>query len=268
MNDATDDRQVEAARYHSSALQVLSSDHIEPDGCAAERETLRQPYIQYHAACRAAAVPGCRILEIGAGTGRHSLAVCGEGLRTTCTDIAPAALQVLERRLRRAGKSAKTVVTPMEETPFPDSSFDLIVSAGSLSYADPDRLDAEIVRVLRPGGSFVCVDSLNHNPIYRVNRWVHWRMKGDRTRSTLVRMPTVQRMQRLGRRFERWDLRGFGAWSWLWSPLSLMIGAPNAARCNDACDSIPCSRRLAFKFVFEAHGLRKDAVATTSPRPD
>lgn len=258
MVDGAEDREVEAARYNSIALQVLSSDELGPDGCAAERETLRKPYIAYHAACAAITTPGCRVLELGAGTGRHSPAACGKGVDITCTDIAPAALQILQRRFGRMGQAVRTVVTPMEETPFPDSSFDLVISAGSLSYADPERLDAEIIRVLRPGGSVVCVDSLNHNPVYRLNRWARWRIQRDRTRSTLVRMPTISRMQRLGSRFEYCTLRGFGAWSWIWSPLSVLLGQPLSAKCNSVCDHLPGSRRLAFKFIFEAHRLRKE----------
>ena len=32
----------------------------------------------------------------------------------------------------------------------------------------------EIHRVLKKNGIFICVDSLNNNLIYRVNRWFHY----------------------------------------------------------------------------------------------
>lgn len=257
MPEVPDDRDLERDRYEASALGDIEAGDVWSSGARSVPASIRAPYEYYESHVRALLKPGLRILELGSGTGRHSLMLAEGGASVTCSDIAPSALLALERRARSAGAALATVVTPMDETPFPDSSFDLVVSAGSLSYADPDRLDAEIARVLRPGGSFVCVDSLNHNPVYRVNRWVHWRIRGDRTRSTLLRMPTLPRMQRLGNRFERWSLRGFGAWSWLWSPLSPLLGESAAAAFNDACDRLPGSRRLAFKFVFEAHGLRK-----------
>jgi ubiquinone/menaquinone biosynthesis C-methylase UbiE len=226
-------------------------------GAASVPRVLRAPYTAYERAILATLRPGMRILELGSGTGRHSVVLAGSGSEVTCTDVSAGALALLSKRMSSLGRTVRVVPAPMEATPFPDSTFDLAASAGSLSYADPMRLDPELVRILKPGGSFICVDSLNHNPVYRLNRWVHWRIRGNRTRSTLLRMPTLTRMEQLGHRFERWSLRGFGAWSWIWTPMSRIIGHGLAARCNDACDGLPGSRRLSFKFVFEAHGLRK-----------
>jgi ubiquinone/menaquinone biosynthesis C-methylase UbiE len=47
----------------------------------------------------------------------------------------------------------------------------LIVSAGSLSYGDNDKVLDEIYRVLKNKGAFIAIDSLNNNPIYRLNRF-------------------------------------------------------------------------------------------------
>ena len=55
----------------------------------------------------------------------------------------------------------------MEKLPFRDNSFDAICSAGSLSYGDNLIVMNEIYRLLKTGGSFIAVDSLNNNPIFR-----------------------------------------------------------------------------------------------------
>lgn len=254
---ARSDTQIERDRYEGRALELLRRPGAQQGTAERIPALLATPYSQYARALSRVLRPGMTVMEIGAGTGSHSELLCIPDVEVTFTDISPSALMVLRQRLAAAGKTATTMVAPMESTPFPDSSFDLVASAGSLSYADPITLDDEIARILRRGGSFICVDSLNHNPVYRLNRWAHWRIRGDRTRSTLLRMPTLARMERFGRRFERWSLRGFGAWSWLWTPMSRIVGPGLAAKCNDACDGLPGSRRLAFKFVFEAHGLRK-----------
>jgi ubiquinone/menaquinone biosynthesis C-methylase UbiE len=52
----------------------------------------------------------------------------------------------------------------MEKLPFADQSFDIIVSAGSLSYGDNDIVMNEIYRVLKLQGVFIAIDSLNNNP--------------------------------------------------------------------------------------------------------
>jgi ubiquinone/menaquinone biosynthesis C-methylase UbiE len=53
----------------------------------------------------------------------------------------------------------------MEKLPFANQSFDIIVSAGSLSYGDNDIVMNEIYRVLKLQGVFIAIDSLNNNNI-------------------------------------------------------------------------------------------------------
>jgi len=248
----------EEQRFESRAQRLLIDEVLlGPGGSREIPLLLRNPYLEYEANARTLCTAGRKILELGAGTGLHSIALASNGADLTCIDIAKSALECLNRRLTAVGLRATSVVGTMERLPFEPESFDVIACAGSLSYGDPSVVDREILRVLKKGGSLLFVDSLNHNPIYRLNRWAHWRIRGDRTRSTLRRMPTLARMQQLGKRFESWSLRGFGAWSWLWSPIAGFVGESTAARCNDACDRLPASRWLAFKFVFEAHGLRE-----------
>ena len=78
----------------------------------------------------------------------------------------------------------------MESLPFESNTFDLIVCAGGLGYGDNLLVMSEIHRCLKHGSHFVCVDSLNHNPVYRINRYIHFLM-GRRTFSVLRRLPTL-----------------------------------------------------------------------------
>lgn len=262
-NQAEEDRVIEAMRYGANAATILDNGAYDVGGSESVQFVLRDPYLRYETIVAANLRFGMRVLELGAGTGRHSLVLCSNRIETVCSDIAPKALEVLQLRIISKGHSVETVATPMESTPFPNNYFDLVVSAGSLSYADPETLDVEIARILKPGGSFICVDSLNHNPIYRFNRWIQWRIKKDRTRSTLVRMPTINRMRQLGEHFESWELEGYGAASWLLLPLSRIIGNAICARLSTFCDKLPGARRMAFKFVFVARGLKKEILNAT-----
>ena len=258
-----EDRDIEAMRYGASAATIIDKGACDVGGSESIQLVLRAPYLRYEKMISSSLTKDMRVLELGAGTGRHSLILCADQIDTVCSDIAPKALEVLQLRIKSKGHSVETVATPMESTPFVNNSFDLIASAGSLSYADPETLNMEITRILKPGGSFICVDSLNHNPIYRFNRWIHWRIKKDRTRSTLIRMPTIARMRQLGEHFESWELEGFGAASWLLSPLSRIIGSTICARLSTLCDRLPGARRMAFKFVFVARGLKKASPNAT-----
>ena len=101
----------------------------------------------------------------------------------------------------------------MEALPFSDNSFDVVTSAGSLSYGDNTIVMKEVFRVLKPDGIFVCVDSLNNNPIYRFNRWIHY-LLGNRTRSTLLRMPTTKLIEAYRSLFGHVEVRFFGSIIW------------------------------------------------------
>jgi ubiquinone/menaquinone biosynthesis C-methylase UbiE len=109
----------------------------------------------------------------------------------------------------------------------------------------------EIFRVLKRGGVFVCVDSLNHNPIYRFNRWIHF-LRGNRTQSTLARMPTISLINRYATRFGSAEVYYFGAISWLMPLLVRMSGKGIAARMSDWVDRTIRIRKSAFKFVMIA----------------
>ena len=127
--------------------------------------------------------------------------------------------------------------------------------AGSLSYGDPTLVDAGVRRVLKPGGAFICVDSLNHNPIYRRNRWVHF-LRGERTRSTLLRMPTEARIDSIAGHFSAGTVRYFGAISWAMPLMARVMGETRAVAAADAWDERFHTTRSAFKFVLVATGRR------------
>ena len=44
----------------------------------------------------------------------------------------------------------------------------------ALSYGDNDLVLKNVYQKLKPGGYFVCVDSLDNNIIYRINRYLHY----------------------------------------------------------------------------------------------
>jgi SAM-dependent methyltransferase len=90
--------------------------------------------------------PG-RVLDLGCGVG-HSYAELAPR-ETVGTDIAPAVL---------AGQDRETVVADMRALPFPDASFASVFSVHSVEHVpDPERVIAEAIRVLVPGGRAVFV---------------------------------------------------------------------------------------------------------------
>lgn len=96
--------------------------------------------------------PAC-VLEVGCGWGELAERIAREvGCRVAALDLSP---RMVELALER-GVDAR--VGDVRELPFADAAFDAVVAAWMLYHvADVDRALAEITRVLRPGGSLVCV---------------------------------------------------------------------------------------------------------------
>ena len=71
----------------------------------------------------------------------------------------------------------------MENLPYEKNTFDVVCCAGSLSYGNNLLVLNEINGVLKSDGYFISVDNLNENPIYKLNRYIHY-IRGNRTLST------------------------------------------------------------------------------------
>lgn len=92
------------------------------------------------------------VLELGIGTGLN-LPLYPADVRLTGVDISPAMLAIARRRADELGRAVDLREADAAELPFPDQSFDTIVSTLVLcSVPDDRRVVAEARRVLRPGG--------------------------------------------------------------------------------------------------------------------
>ena len=98
------------------------------------------------------ATEGTRVLEVGCGPGRLSIRLARRhGLEVTGLDLDAA---MIERARANAGEEPgpSFLVGDVASLPFPDGSFDLVVSTLSMHHwADQAAGLAEIGRVLRPG---------------------------------------------------------------------------------------------------------------------
>lgn len=251
------DKLIERNRYDERAQSQLyeSLAVIEaPLGSQSMPSYLKAPYIYYEQSITELVKPEHHVLELGAGSGMHTRVLLQTGAQITASDISPKSLSLLKQRLHSIPGNLKTEVADMECLPFNDSSFDVITSAGSLSYGDPCLVDIEITRVLKPGGMLICVDSLNHNPVYRANRWLH-HMLGNRSKSTLKRMPDLARIKTLGERFSSVNVRYFGAITFAMPVVARFFGENTAQATSDHIDQLVGTKRSAFKFVIVAQGF-------------
>ena len=102
------------------------------------------------------------LLELGPGPGYLGLELARQlGSRSlTGCEPSPVMAEVARKNAAEYGLAARYVVGSPMNLPFPDGSFDCVVSNGCLhEWETPRRVFDEIWRVLRPGGRF-CVTEL------------------------------------------------------------------------------------------------------------
>ena len=96
---------------------------------------------------------GERVLDVAAGNGNATLAAARRFARVTSTDYVPALLDGGRRRAQAEGFDVTFEVADAEALPYPDASFDVVLSTFGVMFApDHQKSAAELMRVCRPGG--------------------------------------------------------------------------------------------------------------------
>jgi ubiquinone/menaquinone biosynthesis C-methylase UbiE len=96
---------------------------------------------------------GQRVLDVAAGNGNASLAAARRWCDVVATDYVPALLERARERAAAERLSIEFQEADAEALPFPDESFDVVVSTfGVMFTANPERAAAEMIRVCKQGG--------------------------------------------------------------------------------------------------------------------
>ena len=96
---------------------------------------------------------GRTVLDVAAGNGNVSLAAARRWCEVTSTDYVESLLARGRRRAEAEGLKIKFQIADAEDLPFPDASFDAVVSTfGGMFSPDQDRTAEELVRVCKLGG--------------------------------------------------------------------------------------------------------------------
>ena len=96
---------------------------------------------------------GERVLDVACGNGNAALAAARRFCQVTGIDFVPALLERARQRAQAEGLEATFQEADAEALPFPDASFDAVLSTcGAMFAPDQERTAAELLRVCRPGG--------------------------------------------------------------------------------------------------------------------
>ena len=97
-----------------------------------------------------------RVLEVGAGTGRYSIALAKEGMSVTAVELVESNLAVLRENSREIKNLASFQGDAINLHRFADSSFDVTLIFGPMYHLyEPAEVNSaidEAIRVTKPGG--------------------------------------------------------------------------------------------------------------------
>ncbi|MBR6327850.1 MAG: class I SAM-dependent methyltransferase [Alphaproteobacteria bacterium] len=123
--------------------------------------------------------PGDKILEIGAATGRYSIALAQMGYDVTAVDLTPKHIDILKNKARGLKNLKCMVADALDLSMFGDATFDMVLNFGPMYHLfnkkDKNLAVAETLRVAKqrgicmfaylPCASFVTGYGLRHNCI-------------------------------------------------------------------------------------------------------
>ena len=100
--------------------------------------------------------PGAKVLEIGAGTGRYTLALAGMGYDVTAVELVEHNLEILRSKIAKGMRVTPLQGNACDLTFLPNGTFDTVLLLGPMYhlFTEEDKKKAltEAMRVCKPGG--------------------------------------------------------------------------------------------------------------------
>ena len=180
-------------------VPALAFDRLTPLFDSVVRLTTRERTFKERLLDQAAIAPGERVLDLGCGTGTLALMAKRRepAAELVGIDGDPAILERARRKSAEAGLAATFDEGLADDLPYPDGSFDKVLSTLCFHHLARDlkaRAAREVARVLRPGGEFHVADwGPPPDPVARVQFLVVQAFDGfEPTRDNIAgRLPAI-----------------------------------------------------------------------------
>jgi len=209
---------------------------------------LRDPIDDYEDLIKKYVLGFHSVLELGSGIGTHTEILLKTGAKVITLDISKKSLDILENKFINDYVNFETLEADIEKIPLANSSIDIICSAGSISYGQTELVMNEMVRLLKPNGLLIIVDSLDNNPIYSINRWIGY-LLGKRTLGTIKNMLNIKKINAFQNKFILKKLNFYGSIIWTVPVLKFLFNDIVISAIIRKFDKIINVKKSAFKFT-------------------
>ena len=130
--------------------------HYDEDGRLARNRRGQVEYATTMAYLRRYLSPGCRVLEIGAGTGRYSITLAAEGYDVTAVELLPHNLNQLRRKITPGMNIQALQGNALDLSMLDSAQYDVTLLLGPIYHLftreDKHQAISEALRVTTPGG--------------------------------------------------------------------------------------------------------------------
>ncbi|MEI4788777.1 methyltransferase domain-containing protein [Bacillus sp. FJAT-53060] len=106
-----------------------------------------------------------RILDAGCGTGQTAAYLGNLGFEVEAVDMHPLMIEKANLRFKREELPIRALQASVENLPFADASFSLLISESVLSFTHLSVALAEIKRVLAPGSKLIANEAVLKAPL-------------------------------------------------------------------------------------------------------
>jgi SAM-dependent methyltransferase len=131
--------------------------------------------VQYYFRQFADNMKGLRALDLGSGSGVHTVFLASQGCNVAAIDKSPVGISNTRDKLNALGLEAELKIESADVISFPPNSFDLVICVGIFDTVGPAISAAAVRRVkdvLRPGGKgFFLFSSDSDGSLSDGNRW-------------------------------------------------------------------------------------------------
>ncbi len=117
-------------------------------------EIARQNVVMAESLCKTADPhPGQKVLDVACGSGTAALVAARRYCNVTGIDFVPGLIERARNQAMASGLEAAFEIADAQKLPFPDNSFDVVLSVYGVQFVpDQEKAASEMLRVCKPGG--------------------------------------------------------------------------------------------------------------------